>query len=58
MAAAGGRVLVPYLYGIGSTDPLTYVTVVAGTLALTVVAAWIPARRAGSAGTAGLLRSD
>jgi ABC-type lipoprotein release transport system permease subunit len=32
--------------GVTSSDPLTYATVVLGLTATTIVAAWIPARRA------------
>ncbi|NOT59608.1 MAG: FtsX-like permease family protein, partial [Acidobacteria bacterium] len=41
-----GRVLAGLLFGIGATDPLTFVGVTALLLAIAVLACWIPARRA------------
>lgn len=46
LALAGSRLLAPYLYGIGTTDPLAYGGVVALLSFATVAATWIPARRA------------
>ena len=46
LAAAATRVIATFLYGIGATDPLTFVAVplLLGVVAL--VASYIPARRA------------
>jgi predicted permease len=40
------RVMTSLLFGIGATDPLTYVGVAAVLLLVSLVAAWIPGRRA------------
>jgi putative ABC transport system permease protein len=45
-AAAGGRVLESFLYGVATTDPLTFITVGGGMVAVAVIAALIPALRA------------
>jgi ABC-type antimicrobial peptide transport system permease subunit len=41
-----GRILTRLLYGIGSTDLRVFAAVVALMLAITVLACWLPARRA------------
>lgn len=46
LALAGTRVLLPYLYGIKTTDPVVYAAVAAVLAITTVAATWIPARRA------------
>ena len=46
LALLSARVLSSLLVGVTSSDPLTYVTVVSVLTATTIVAAWIPARRA------------
>jgi putative ABC transport system permease protein len=57
-AFAATRLLAPYLFGVAPHDPLTY----AGTIALlafvSVVASWIPARRAGRVHPAVVLRGE
>ncbi|HEY7501566.1 MAG TPA: ABC transporter permease, partial [Vicinamibacterales bacterium] len=45
-ALAGARVLSRLLYGIAPTDPVSFVFAAAGLLGLTLVASYIPARRA------------
>lgn len=45
-AAAVGRLLAALLYGVGPSDPGTYVAGVTLLLCVTALAAWIPARRA------------
>jgi putative ABC transport system permease protein len=45
-AAAGTRVLSSLLYGVGATDPGTFVAVPAFLLVVALLAAWFPARRA------------
>jgi putative ABC transport system permease protein len=38
--------LTSLLYGVGSTDPLTFAAVVIGFLAVALLASYVPARRA------------
>lgn len=45
-AAAAGRVLRGFLFGIGATDPVTYVVISVGVLLLALAAAYIPTARA------------
>jgi hypothetical protein len=58
LALAATRALVPFLHVIRTTDPLTYVTVITGSLMVSVLAAWIPARRAARIQPAELLRAQ
>jgi predicted permease len=46
LAFAGAQVLRSLLFGVGALDPLTFVAVPAVLLAVTLVAAYLPARRA------------
>jgi ABC-type antimicrobial peptide transport system permease subunit len=46
LALGGARVLSPYLYGVGTADPVAYAAVLALLAITTAVATWIPARRA------------
>jgi ABC-type antimicrobial peptide transport system permease subunit len=46
------------LYGVSSTDPLTYVAIAALVGAIAVVAAYIPARRAVRVDPVRALRAD
>jgi ABC-type antimicrobial peptide transport system permease subunit len=46
LALAGARVLSPYLYGVGTVDPIAYGGVVVLLAVATVSATWLPARRA------------
>ena len=45
-ALAATRLLTPFLYGVSATDPLTYLAILALLGAVSVLASWIPARRA------------
>jgi putative ABC transport system permease protein len=45
-ALAGGRVLASFLYGVGTTDPLTFSAVAVVLLGVTLLATYIPSRRA------------
>jgi putative ABC transport system permease protein len=45
-AAAASRVLAGLLFGVSAHDPLSFVALPAGLLAVAVLASWIPARRA------------
>ena len=46
LAAAATRVIASFLYGVGATDPLTFVVVPLLLGAVALVASYIPARRA------------
>jgi putative ABC transport system permease protein len=46
LAAAATRVIASFLYGVGATDPLTFVAVPLLLGAVALVASYIPARRA------------
>lgn len=45
-AAAAGTLLRSLLYGVGTLDPVTYATVVGVLAAVSLLATWLPARRA------------
>jgi len=57
-ALAATRVLAPYLFGVGPLDVITYVTIFAFLAAVSGVASWIPARRAGRVAPAEVLRAE
>ncbi len=46
LAAAGGRALSGLLYNVSSVDPVVFLTVALTLCAVTLLAAWLPARRA------------
>ena len=46
VALATGRVLRAYLFGVSSTDPVTFVAVALLLAAVAMLACWLPARRA------------
>lgn len=46
LSTAGSRLLHAYLYGVSERDPITYVTIVAFLGAASLLAAYLPARRA------------
>jgi predicted permease len=53
-----GRVMSALLFGVGSTDPVTYAAVSTGLTAVALLATWIPARRASRIDPIAALRSD
>jgi putative ABC transport system permease protein len=57
-ALAATRVLVPYLFGVRPTDVVTYVAIFAFLALVSLVASWIPARRAGCVEPAIVLRGE
>jgi ABC-type antimicrobial peptide transport system permease subunit len=57
-AWATGRVLESRLYDIEATDPTTLVSAVAALLLVSVLASWLPARRASGVDPMGVLREE
>ena len=57
-AAGLSRLMSSMLFGVTGTDPLTYVAVSAGLAAITLVATYIPSRRAARMDPVAALRSD
>jgi putative ABC transport system permease protein len=57
-AVAVSRLLQGLLHGVAPTDPWTYAAVAVLALAVTVVASWLPARRAGSLDPLEALRTE
>jgi predicted permease len=58
VALAASRLLAPYLFGVTPYDPLTYAAAIALLASVSVVASWVPARRAGRVHPAVVLRGD
>lgn len=58
VSLALGPVLRAFLLGVSPLDPVALVTVIAGTLAVALLAAWLPARRAGTIDPALALRNE
>jgi putative ABC transport system permease protein len=57
-SVATGRLLEPYMFGVSARDPITYALIIGLLAAVSVVASWIPARRAGRVQPAVVLRGD
>jgi hypothetical protein len=57
-ALAAVRFVAPYLYAVTPYDPATYAAIVGVLTAVSVLASWIPARRAGRVAPASVLRGD
>jgi len=55
---AATRLLGPYLFGVTSSDPITYAAILAGLAVVSLASSWIPARRAGRVEPATVLRSE
>jgi predicted permease len=58
LALASTRVMASLLYGISTTDPMTFVFVPTLIITLAVIAGWAPTRRATSVDPAGTLRQE
>lgn len=58
LALAAGRLLERFLYGVSGADPLTFVGIPAALLAVAVLAAWLPARKAARVEPAEALRAE
>lgn len=57
-ALGAGRLLATMMFGITATDASTYAVVAAGMLGVSMLACWVPARRAGATDPARVLRQD
>ena len=57
-AAAASRVLVPYLFGVTTYDPITYGLILGFLASVSLLASWLPARRAGRVEPALVLRAE
>jgi macrolide transport system ATP-binding/permease protein len=57
-ALAATRLIASFLFGVGSTDPATYAAVAAAIALVTLLAAYVPARRAASVDPMTALRVD
>jgi putative ABC transport system permease protein len=55
---AATRALAPYLFGIGVTDPVTYAGIALLLAVVSMVATWLPARRAARVDPAVVLRTE
>jgi putative ABC transport system permease protein len=53
---AAARLLTPYLFGLRPTDPVTYIGITAFLAVVSVIATWLPARRAARVEPAIVLR--
>lgn len=58
LALAGGRLFTPILYGIGATDPLSYLAAVGIMTMIAFAACWVPVRRAIAVDPVRALRSE
>jgi len=58
VALAAGRVLRAYLFGVSSTDPVTFVAVALLLAAVALFACWLPARRAAKVDPMAALRCE
>ena len=58
LALAGGRLVEGLVFGVGTRDPVTYLSIPAVLLAVAFLASWIPARRAAALDPASVLRED
>jgi predicted permease len=57
-ALAASRILAPYLFGVRTNDPATYLGILALLGAASLTASWLPARRAGRVEPAVVLRDS
>jgi putative ABC transport system permease protein len=58
LMAAVSRLLASLLYGVSSTDPVTWISATGVWLALALIACWLPARRASGVEPAVALRQE
>jgi predicted lysophospholipase L1 biosynthesis ABC-type transport system permease subunit len=57
-AGIATRFLAPFLFGVTATDPATYLGIAGLLVGASVLASWLPARRAGRLPVAGVLRGE
>jgi len=57
-AGLATRLLTPFLFGVSSTDPATYAGILGLLAVVSVVATWLPARRAARLEVSAVLRAD
>ena len=57
-ALAGGRLIESLLYGVSSRDPRVFAITTVTLLAVTLLACWLPARRAARLNPLDALRAD
>ena len=57
-AFIASRALSPYLFGVSTHDPVTYAAIFALLAAISLLASWLPARRAGQVEPAIVLRGE
>jgi putative ABC transport system permease protein len=57
-ALAAAQYLAPFLYGIKATDGSTYIAILVFLVVVSILASWLPARRAASVQPASVLRSE
>ena len=57
-AFIASRALSPYLFGVSTHDPVTYAAIVVLLAAISLLASWLPARRAGQVEPAIVLRGE
>ncbi|HEU4785892.1 MAG TPA: ABC transporter permease [Gemmatimonadaceae bacterium] len=55
---AATRILTPYLFGVSAHDPATYGAIFAFMVLVSIIASWVPARRAGRVEPAVVLRGE
>lgn len=58
LALAGARILRSLLHGVGALDPVTFVRVPVLLLAVTLLAAYVPARRASRVDSVKALKAE
>jgi ABC-type lipoprotein release transport system permease subunit len=58
VALLGGRLLESILFGVGSRDPVVLAVATLATVALALLACWLPARRAAAVSPVEALRVE
>jgi putative ABC transport system permease protein len=58
MAFVGSRIIESLLYGVSSRDPVVFAASTLALLAVTVMACWLPARRAARISPVDALRAE